>query len=194
MFMLQSIPFSTWNIPFFFFLLPGMILSIPKAQLLSRPRRRTHPRLAKIPTKCYVPGSVSTTVPRNMLHPHRLCCDYQSCRSLCRRTYWAVIRPGTSRWIDHQRLYVHRIQSLDIACPAWSHASDQSLSCRSRAPKRNKNLTKSAARVALCAETINIVEGNQDSSSWLELWRSAVAVEKLCIQKGRTGVAFKQGT
>ena len=48
-------------------------------------------------------------------------------------------------------------------------------------------------QVDLCKETINIVEGRGDQCSWLELWRAAAAVEKLCVQNGRAGVAFKQG-
>ncbi|KAL8783262.1 MAG: hypothetical protein Q9195_009440 [Heterodermia aff. obscurata] len=47
--------------------------------------------------------------------------------------------------------------------------------------------------VDLCTETINLLEGNGDTSSWLDIWRSAVAVEKLCVRHGRTGVAFGQG-
>ena len=50
-----------------------------------------------------------------------------------------------------------------------------------------------AENVNLCTETINIVEGDRDQCSWLDLWRAAVAVEKLCVRNGRTGVAFRQG-
>ena len=45
----------------------------------------------------------------------------------------------------------------------------------------------------LCTVIIDLEDQEDDSCSWADLWAGAVAVEKICVQKGKAGMAFGLG-
>ena len=44
-----------------------------------------------------------------------------------------------------------------------------------------------------CTSAVDLVEGDTDNSSWNEMWAAAVAVEEICVKKGKAGAAFGLG-
>lgn len=44
-----------------------------------------------------------------------------------------------------------------------------------------------------CTATIDFEEGDTDKSSWYEMWMAAVAVNEMCVTKGKAGAAFGLG-
>ena len=48
-------------------------------------------------------------------------------------------------------------------------------------------------RTSRCTATVDILNADRDKSSWHELWAGAVAVNELCVKRGRAGVSFGLG-
>lgn len=44
-----------------------------------------------------------------------------------------------------------------------------------------------------CTATIDFEEGDTDKASWYEMWMAAVAVNEMCVKKGKAGAAFDLG-
>ena len=44
-----------------------------------------------------------------------------------------------------------------------------------------------------CVLTVNLAHGIREKCTWLDLWRGAIAVDKMCVQNGKTGVSFEHG-
>lgn len=44
-----------------------------------------------------------------------------------------------------------------------------------------------------CTAIVDFAEGDTDNSSWFEMWAAAVAVDEMCVTKGKAGAAHGLG-
>lgn len=44
-----------------------------------------------------------------------------------------------------------------------------------------------------CTATVDLLNADKQTSSWRELWAGAVAVNDMCVKKGKAGASFGQG-
>lgn len=44
-----------------------------------------------------------------------------------------------------------------------------------------------------CTAIFEFVTGDTDRSTWYEMWAAVVAINKLCVKKGKAGAAFSLG-
>ena len=44
-----------------------------------------------------------------------------------------------------------------------------------------------------CTATVDLLNADRETSSWHEIWAGAVAVNAMCVKKGRAGKSFVPG-
>ena len=164
-----------------------------------RTGRRSEHVLEKLQPKSHVSRSTSPLISKKLFGVNGLRTNWLSSYLIRKESNHQVRYRGPSDRTKDQVPYVSSSVvpiSVLISRLQTVHDSRSILRTHTRSFYSNQSLPSSLTASKPCVETINISDNreNSDKCSWTDLWRGAVAIDKLCIQKGRSGVSFEHGT